>query len=174
MLLSISLITKKGRTIPIAYDGYKQGELGEGRSQSSIEEDLLKKIIETIPMQSRKRITVVADRGFDRPDLAELLISLKVNFVIRVCSGKYITVEGREIEIAKKIISKGESYDFGNVIYTKSRKVELRFIACWDKKMKDPWFIITNLSSHTVKDILHEYSLRWEIESMFKSKKMLR
>ena len=55
--------------------------------------------------------------------------------------------------------------------YTKSRKVELRFIACWDKKMKDPWFIITNLSSHTVKDILHEYSLRWEIESMFKSKK---
>jgi len=39
--------------------------------------------------------------------------------------------------------------------------------------MKDPWFIITNLSSHTVKDILHEYSLRWEIESMFKSKKNL-
>ena len=171
MLLSISLITKRGRTIPIAYDGYKQGELGEGRSQSSIEENLLKKIIETIPMPSRKRITVVADRGFDRPDLAELLISLKVNFVIRVCSGKYITVEGREIEIAKKIIPKGESYDFGNVFYTKSRRVELRFIACWDKKMKDPWFIITNLSSHTVKDILHEYSLRWEIESMFKSKK---
>jgi len=92
MLLSISLITKKGRTIPIAYDGYKQGELREGKSQSSIEEDLLKKIIETIPMSSRKRITVIADRGFDRPD---------------------------------------------------------------------------------VKDILHEYSLRWEIESMFKSKKNL-
>jgi len=102
ILLSISLITKKGRTIPIAYDGYKQGELGEGRSQSSIEEDLLKKIIETIPMQSRKRITVIADRGFDRPDLAELLISLKVNFVIRVCSGKYITAEGREIKLPKK------------------------------------------------------------------------
>ena len=104
LLLSISLVTKKGRTIPIAYDGYKQGELGEGRRQSSIEVDLIKKNIGAIPMPSRKRITVVADRGFDRPDLAELLISLKVNFVIRVWSGEYITVEGKEIEIAKKNI----------------------------------------------------------------------
>lgn len=171
MLLSISLITKKGRTIPIAYDGYKLGGLGFGRSQSTIEENLLKKIIKTLPLQSRKRITIIADRGFDRPELAELLISLKVNFVIRVCSGKYITTEGKEVVIAKKMISKGESVDFGNIIYTKSRPVELRFIASWDKGMKDPWFIITNICSEKVKDILHKYGLRWEIESMFKSKK---
>ena len=54
MLLSISLITKKGRSIPVAYGGYKRGELEPGRSQSRIEEDLLKNIIEVLPVQSKK------------------------------------------------------------------------------------------------------------------------
>jgi len=31
-----------GDTSPIAYDGYKQGELSEGRSQSSIEKKTLR------------------------------------------------------------------------------------------------------------------------------------
>lgn len=171
MLLSISLITKKGRTIPIAYDGYEQGKLGIGRSQSSIEENLLQQILNSLPEQSRKRITVIADRGFDRPELAELLCQFGVNFVIRVCSGKYITTEGKEITIEKKIIAKGATHDFGKVIYTKSNPIALRFIASWESKMKDPWFIITNICTEKVRAILHKYSLRWEIESMFKSKK---
>lgn len=171
MLLSISLISNKGRSIPIAYDGYELKKLTAGRSQSTIEEELIRKIVESLPTASRKRITIIADRGFDRPELSQLLISLKVNFVIRVCSGNYVTTKSKEIVIDKNMIQKGQSIDFGNIVYTKSNPVKLRFIASWCKKMKDPWFIITNIDFEKVKQILRKYSSRWEIESMFKSKK---
>ena len=136
MILSISLITKKGRSIPIAFDGYKKGELKAGKSQSTIEEQLLKLIITALPEKSRKRITVVADRGFDRPQLARFLYNLKVKFVIRVCAGKHFKYKGKEKIISKKLIKQGESIEFGEIEYTNSLPVDVRFLACWEKKCK--------------------------------------
>ena len=168
-LLSISLVTHKGRTIPIAYAGYEIGAFSEFDSQNKIEENLLMQIIEVIPKKCR--CIFIADRGFDRPEIPELFIEHKVKFVIRASIGTWIINDDYKFKLSMETIKKGEIKDFGKVTYSQTNPVELRLVSAWDKKMKEPWHLLTNLIYKDLQRILNIYSRRMEIEEMFKSKK---
>jgi hypothetical protein len=164
------LVTEKGRTIPIAYDGYELGNLIDFNSQNKIEEEMLKMIIEAIP--EGINVIFIADRGFDRPEIPELFIQNKVKFVIRASTGVTIQYkDGTYFILQSQTVKPGEMKDFGTIFYTKTNPIKLRFVGVWDKGMKEAWYLLTNIYKNKIEKIIYIYSRRMEIEEMFKSKK---
>lgn len=172
MLFGIGLIGKRRRTIPIAFNGYKKGEMEELQSQNKIEMELLTKLLMVVPMNTR--VTIIADRGFCRPAFARFLMTFRrknIFFVIRVSSETYIYKGKKQIRIAKDMIQEGEEKNFGWVDYSKKHRVRVRFIAKWQRGTKEPWFLITNIQSVSTQRIVSLYKKRMHIETMFKSMK---
>jgi hypothetical protein len=168
-LLSAALVTGDGRTIPIAYTGYMLGNIPEYESQNSIEERFLKMVIAAIP--SSYEATFIADRGFDRPQLAAFFQEQNVKYIIRSSVNTWVTIGTQRVKLSVDTIAQGETRDFGTVTYTDSHPIELRLVGAWHDRMKEPWYLLTNLETDTIQSVLNTYARRMEIEEMFKSKK---
>jgi hypothetical protein len=171
MLLSISLATDDGRTVPIVWDGYLKGALGECDSQNKIEEELLTKVLMSLP--HRMKVLVLGDRGFHRPEFLKFIRSFgkNVDFIIRVPAGDFILAKGKEILLDDTIVAKGGSKNFGTVLYTKERRLPARCVAVWDEQSREPWILLTSLKNVASRTIAELYAQRMSIEAMFKSMK---
>ena len=167
----VSYGTKYKRCVPVLSSGYKKCEMDETESQNKIEIDLLTKILMAIPPS--KTVTIIADRGFDRADLARFLMSFNKNirFVIRVKQDKIVVWRNKEIEVSADMIQKGEKKNYGWVYYTKTHHLKVRFAVIWDINMESPWFLITNIPDVGIQHLANIYARRWDIETMFKSMK---
>lgn len=172
MLFGIGLVGKRRRTIPVAFNGYKKGAMGELQSQNKIEMELLMKLLVVVPMNTK--VTIIADRGFCRPEFARFLMTFRrknIFFVIRVSSETYIYKEKKRIRIAKDMIQEGEEKNYGWVDYSKKHRVRVRFVAKWKCGAGEPWLLITNIPHVSTQQIVSLYKKRMHVETMFKSMK---
>lgn len=170
-LLCISFVTDTGRTVPIVWDGYREGQMPACQSQNKIEESLISKVLNEIPYTTK--VIVLADRGFDRAKFAEFLGNYGPNifYVIRASSDAYIHWRGKRLLLSENLVAKGEWKNYGWVKYSDEHQVRVRFCATWDADMKSPWLLITNISDVSVQTIVSYYGKRMTIEEMFKSMK---
>lgn len=171
MLLSISLHTEDGRTLPIAWDGYVKEELGECDSQNKIEESLLAKVLLSLPQHMK--VLVLGDRGFHRPEFIRFIRSFgnNVDYIIRIPTGNYMIVKGKRILISNDLLSKGNAKNFGMIEYTNERRLPTRCVAVWDNESRDPWILATSINRVAPWTIAKLYANRMSIEAMFKSMK---
>jgi hypothetical protein len=171
MMLSISLGTDDGRTIPIVWDGYAKGELAECESQNKIEERLMTKVLMSLPR--KMKVLVLGDRGFHRPEFLKFLGSFgkNIDYIVRIPTGDFIIARGKEIELTGELIAKGTSKNFGTVEYTKVRRLPARCVAVWDENSREAWILLTNIKNTSSRGIAALYARRMSIEAMFKSMK---
>lgn len=165
--LSISWVLSNGRSIPLYFTGYEKLMLELYQSQSSIEKQTVQKLLNIFP--EKKYITILADRGFDSPELLDIFIKDNIGFVVRSKTERYIYLKnGKEIMLTHSLNKKGSEKKYEDVTYTKSNPVNLHVYLKWDKKQDEGWILLSNLNG-SVSYIAELYAKRWEIEEMFKS-----
>lgn len=166
--LSISWVNGEGQSTPLYFTGYEKLCLDE-KSQTDIEHTVLKKVAKTLG--NRANIMILADRGFDAPSTLLLIERLGWQYIIRVKSKKTIVTKSGIIKKTHQFVKKpGCKKKLESVIYTKTRKVCCHFYINWQTDAKESWMLLSNIND-SIERICFLYSLRWEIEEMFKAMK---
>jgi transposase len=119
----------------------------------------------------KHKITLLADRGFDSPEFLLFLEMLKIKFVIRVSSAKWIYFKnGKKRKTGKNIIKKGFQQKYENIKYTGNKKFRCNLYVKWKDDQKEPWMLLSN-KNVKIEKVCDLYAKRWAIEEMFKSLK---
>lgn len=167
--LSVSWIHDQGRSVPLFFSGYTKKEIAEWDSQGAIEKRAIEAVVSALP--NNVAIEIVADRGFDSPDLLHFLNDLGVTYIIRSKMERYIHYNnGNQMLLDHDSVRKGGKKKFENVMYTMNDPVKLNVYIKWTKDQDDPWIILSN-KKYKIDDVMNLYSDRWQIEDMFKSLK---
>jgi hypothetical protein len=165
-LFVASLILSK-RALPIYWvllDKRGSSNLGE---QKKFLKPLLK-LLKSYP------IVIIGDREFQSVQLAAWLDERGVAFIFRQKKTTSIQLEGKtEYQPLKNLdIQPGSKHFFPDVYHTQAHKLGTFNLATrWKRpykkqKMKDPWYLLTNLDS--LEKTLRFYGARFGIEAMFK------
>jgi hypothetical protein len=165
-LFVASLILRK-RALPVYWvllDKQGSSNLGE---QKKFLKPLLK-LLKSYP------IVIIGDREFHSVQLAAWLDDRGIAFILRQKKSTSIQLEGKtEYQPLKSLqIKPGSKQFFSNVYHTQTHKLGAFNLATrWKrpykkKKMKEPWYLLTNLDS--LEKALSFYGARFGIEAMFK------
>jgi hypothetical protein len=165
-LFVASLILGK-RALPVYWvllDKQGSSNLGE---QKKFLKPLLK-LLKSYP------IVIIGDREFHSVQLAAWLDERGIAFILRQKKSTSIQLEGTtEYQPLKSLqIKPGSKQFFSNVYHTQTHKLGAFNLATrWKrpykkKKMKEPWYLLTNLDS--LEKALSFYGARFGIEAMFK------
>jgi len=101
--LSISLVWDEGRSVPIGFWGYKKKEMT--KSQPQIEKDAIASVLQLLG--KRKKIFLLADRGFDAPELLDFLVKYNVFYIIRASTmSNCRKSNGRRFKLSKRLLKK--------------------------------------------------------------------
>lgn len=120
------------------------------------------------------RVVVIADREFHSPKLATWLNEHSTWFVLRQKKSAHIQLYKEQEYKALKTFDfkRGQRYFFERIHSNKHDQLgPFNLVVYWKrpyrgKGPKDPWYLLTNLSS--TRQVLALYRARWGIEQMFK------
>jgi hypothetical protein len=161
----VSVIYKK-RAIPIYFELLNK----KGNSSGEEQIDILSKVF---PLFSNYQKVVLGDREFCSVKLAKWLREqAQTKFVLRIEKNEYFQNEGEWIALKELGLRPGMSLFFAGVKVTKSQGFEsINLVAKWKKsyqgkKVKEPWFLLTNFSS--ISESIEAYKKRMGIEEMFR------
>lgn len=156
----------KGRALPVAAILYRKDTIPD--SQNRIEERFIQWLKRQVP--AGYRICVVADRGFGRVSLFQLLQSLGVDFVIRVKHDVTVTdVTGKTTALSKRWVKTGRTKLLPDVRYRADQAVTLNLVLTRQAGAAEQWYLATSLTDAT--DVRHRYEQRFQIEETFKDAK---
>jgi len=119
----------------------------------------------------RDDLILVADRGFGHTRWLEDIQKWGWGFVQRVSGSIYIENDRfcralKDLPVPRK----SGSRDWGEVRLTRENKLQVRLLTTWDKKAKEPWYLVTNLTRIPQK-ITRLYKRRMWIEEEFRDLK---
>jgi hypothetical protein len=173
--ISLSLVTRHGRTTPLVWKTVESSALKERRNW--YEDELLHFFKECLPKDRKLRVVVLADRGFGDVALyAELEEELGFDFVIRfrgnvlvkdAASGKRQRADawlaeagGRQVRLVRPRLT--------------GRPREVRtFVGVHEEGMKDAWYLASSLPG-SVKALVKLYGRRFSCEETFMHSKDMR
>jgi hypothetical protein len=156
-------LNARGRAIPILWRTVWKREL-KG-NQNRFEHELLEELKRIAP--PGLKIVILADRGFARVELLDLVENLGFVFVIR--ARRSVGVRGASWSgvLYSFKARKGMRHDFGQVAYRDRGPKQVRLVLAYDRGQKEPWFLLTNLSG-SLDRIVAAYAHRMQIEESFK------
>jgi hypothetical protein len=165
------VVTTHGRATPLYWKTVKKSALTDGK-RTRLEFALIEEMGRTIAPEVE--ITLLADRGFGNQKLYELLELLGWRYVIRFRgviavehdgvtkpAEKWLPKSGRATKLAKAKVTAAQT-PVGAVVVARARK------------MKEAWYLATNLGERTASQIVKLYSRRFTIEETFRDQKNLR
>ena len=161
-------VISDGRAMPFHW---KVAHSNQGYSQNIIEDQFFREL---------KKITkgydviILADRGFFRSPLAELLGTLGFNFIIRQPKTVCIYSDCYSGRLGKLEILGNLIRDIRYCRLTRKLGYFGRLVAVWDKKQKEAWYLATNLQELNAKTIVKMYGYRFRIEENFRDIKGVR
>jgi hypothetical protein len=164
-ILMVSVIYYQ-RAIPVYF------ELLEKKGNSSVckQIEVLKKIF---PVFKNYQAVLLGDREFCGVDLAKWLTETgSMKFVLRVKKNEYFAENGDWKDLSSLGLQPGMSIYYEGVKITKSKGFKpINIAAKWkknyrNKKSKEPWFLMTNLSGLSA--AILAYQKRMGIEEMFR------
>lgn len=167
--LTLNLITKHGRATPLIWKTYEYGTIKDHRGE--YEEELLKKLHAFLP-KTCEQVIVLADRGFGAIGFYEFISSLGFDFVIRFKGDVYMTVNGLTKKTKEWLRLNAHLYS--NVGLTLERYVVPVVVCVHDKKMKEPWYLASSLTSRGTRRIISLYGRRFTCEEDYRDIKNLR
>lgn len=161
-----------GRAIPLYFrlTTYREFE----KSQNLIEESLVKNILKLVPYEIKP--ILVADRGFGRAKFFQFLQALEVDFVIRVRSEVWVSLEAKrkDQKIRRKLsrmrLKPHRPRWYERITYREDNLVQnLNLAATIAPESTDPWFLATTLTNRD--QAITTYEQRFQIEEFFKDTK---
>lgn len=166
--ITAHLVERHRRTTPLIWKTVRKSELKGARNDA--EDAVLLRLSETLPTDVR--CTILADRGFGDAKLYTFLDDLGFDYVIRFRG--VVTVESAQGEsnpASKWLLPTGRARLLRGARVTHER-VEVGSVVCVQaKKMKDAWFLATNLRTATAASLIKLYGRRFSIEETFRDLK---
>jgi hypothetical protein len=106
---------------------------------------------------------LVFDRGFGNESIVTHLIAEGATFYVRLKAGRYVTLDGRRVELKQLKDNDATVSLFGTTLRViRSPK---------GRRSPEPWYILTNDTSSSRNKIVRIYYHRFEIEESFKDVK---
>jgi hypothetical protein len=169
-VLAAYLVTNHGRATPLAWKTHKKSTL-KGH-QKQYEYELVAQLHEWI--DPNVRVTLLADRGFGDKKLYEFLGRLGWDFVIRFRAKIAVTsAEGVQKTAAEWISASGRATMLRNAFVTVDAFSVPAVVVARDKRMKEPWCLVTTLTDRTASAVVRLYGRRFTIEETFRDQKDL-
>jgi len=142
------------------------------RSQNAFEDSFLMMLRDIVPRDVDA--VLLFDRGFRRVSLVRHLKRLGFHFVIRSCSDVHVTTSaGDKIALRNLSLSSGIIRDYGHVMATTDKPEDVRLVAVFDRRQKEPWLLFSDLDLPP-NDIVALYARRFTIEECFRDSKNTR
>lgn len=163
----------KGRAVPLLWATYTKWKLA--KSQNNLEEGLLRLLRDLIP--PGVPVTLLADRGFGRTELAKVCRQLDFRYVVRIKPD--VWVEGPQYcgLLKKYPVKKGMAVVWHGVRYRKEDPVTQHVVIRWKeglpKKRDEPWYLMTDLRRSAVA-LTDLYGQRMTVEELFRDDKSKR
>ncbi|MCD6172150.1 MAG: transposase [Thermoplasmata archaeon] len=157
----------EGRAIPIYFEILFPWIIGK-TSKNLFEVNFVKKLRRILP--HKKDIVITWDRGFAKGQVIKRIINIPgLYFVGRIRKDTAVFINGKK-QIAGRInLEKGRIFS-SPCLYGLSYKIPCLLVGYWQKKMKEPWWIVTNLKEKAFL-ILEVYRQRFWIEEGFRDLK---
>ena len=161
-------IAHAGRALPLALYAYSPPKLK--KSLWALREGLLSVVLESLPVSDRRRVLLIADRGYAASHFFQRLLNSGIGFVIRV-PRKVLIHMGRQdhhLEFLAADLQPGEHRFLSGISYGPLR-ARLNLVLWWDHGQPEPWLLATTLDDPH--QAYRSYRLRMGIEEMFKDLK---
>lgn len=157
-----------GRSIPFFVKVLPK-RVGEGEMIQAENEALqsLKEIC-----RSRSGVILVADRGFGNQRWLKEAVAQGFHFVQRLSCVFQVDVEHHIGGLKELNLRRGRQVrDWGHGTVGAEEAITGRLITAYDKKAKEPWYLVTDLEDVPAEEIVTIYRRRWWIETLFRDKK---
>jgi len=168
--LCIYLVTGHGRAMPLVWQTVQKSTL-KG-TQTQLEVAMIERLHDYLPKHIQ--VTLLADRGFGKVELYELLEVLGWDYVIRFRG--VISVATSELAscAAQSLVPKnGRARMLTSALVTGKKSAVPAVVVVKKRGMKDSWCLATTLSESSAAQIIKLYSRRFTIEEAFRDTKNL-
>ena len=160
----------RGRAIPLVWGVYRYEDFY--RSQNNIEYGLLRMLRTMIPKSVH--VTILADRGFGRAEMARECQKLGLHYIIRIEPTVWIGSR-RFTDLLKHYpIRRGHSCLLPDVHYRKEKPVSQHVAIVWRPDRDNPWYLMTDDKQLRAKALSKVFGRRMTIEEYFRDTKSKR
>lgn len=160
----------RGRALPLLWAVYRYEDVY--RSQNSFEYGLLR-VFRTMVHPS-VHVTILADRGFGRTEMARVCRSLQLHYIIRIRPSVWISSARFTGRLADYPIRRGQRHLLRNVSYRKERPVVQHVAVVWLADQTEPWYLMTDEEHLKAQALSKVFSRRMTIEEYFRDTKSKR
>lgn len=120
----------------------------------------------------RVDVIVVADRGFGNKRWLGAVRAAGFHFVQRISGAFNVDTEQYMGNVSDMKVRGGpKARDWGYGTVGDDEMIAGRLITAWDRKAKEPWYLVTDLDDALAEEIVQIYRRRWWIETLFRDSK---
>lgn len=164
------VVTTHGRATPLAWKTVKKSTLRGKRT--AIEHAMVERLARAIPPDVS--IELLADRGFGDQKLYELLETLSWDYTIRF-RGSIVVEHDGDVKTASTWLPKsGRATKLAHARVTRHRFPVGAVVVVHNKRMKEPWFLVTSRADRAASTTVKRYGRRFTIEETFRDQKDIR
>jgi hypothetical protein len=160
----------RGRAIPLVWGIYRYEDFY--RSQNNIEYGLLHILRTMIPPSVH--ITILADRGFGRTEMARECQKLGLHYIIRIEPTVWVRSRRFTGILKHYPIRRGHSCLISDVCYRKEKPVSHHVAIVWPYDREHPWYLMTDTKHFRAKALSKVFGRRMTIEEYFRDTKSKR
>ena len=165
--LAAYVITTHGRATPLAWKSVKKETLRNRRTR--FEHEFIEHLSRAIP--SDVNIELLADRGFGDQKLYELLGLLGWDYTIRFRGNIQVEHDGVVKPAKEWLPASGRATKLVGAKVTKKRTEVGAVVVVHNKKMKEPWCLVTSRGTAAASATVKRYGRRFTIEETFRDHK---
>jgi hypothetical protein len=168
--LAAYVVTTHGRATPLAWKTVKKSTLLGKRT--GYEHEMVERLARAI--NPEVDIELLADRGFGDQKLYALLQALHWDYTIRFRGSIVVEYDG-EVKPAKDWLpTTGRATKLAHPRVTRDRMEVGAVVVVHDKRMAEPWFLVTSRTTRAASGTVKIYGRRFTIEETFRDQKDLR
>jgi hypothetical protein len=121
---------------------------------------------------SRPDVIVVADRGFGNQRWLQAIGAQGFHFVQRLSNVFFVDTEHHIGALKELDLRRGRKVrDWGHGSIGEDGAIIGRLVTAYDRKAKEPWYLVTDLNDADATEVVNIYRRRWWIETLFRDKK---
>jgi hypothetical protein len=166
--LSLSLVTRGRRTIPLVWQTIKKSEVNG--NQKFFERLLLLALYAVIPR--KVKVVVVADRGFgDVRQYDFIRAEIGWDFVIRYRKDIHVRYHGQMTPSSALVPTRRQVRIIRRTVLTKRKAGPYTVVLCQATGMKAPWCLATSLVETSPREVVRIYGHRFQCEETFRDLK---
>jgi hypothetical protein len=160
----------RGRALPLLWAVYRYEDVY--RSPNNLEYGLLRAFRSMVP--ASMPVTILADRGFGRTEMARVCQALMFHYVIRIQPTVWVRSRRFTGRLTAYPIRRDPRHLLRNVRYRKVRPVRQHVAVVWLPDQEEPWYLMTDEDRLKAQALSKVFARRMSIEEYFRDTKSKR